>query len=133
MVPAAFPLLQTGLLEIADGDERLEHIEKSIADLQKKLTEDHSLLLSYTLVALDPGIPDSEQALIYTETMVATHWKALRAKFSERPIQLLRAVILNGLYNLGIADAYGARTIYLTASNFYPYAKLGREKILLKK
>lgn len=126
------PLLQAGLLDIGDSDDRLANIEKSIADLQKKLDENRGLLPAYTLVALDPQIQDNEQALVDTETIVATHWKALRAKFSERPIPVLRAVIINALYNLGIDDPYIARIIYLTASNYYPYAKLGREKDIVE-
>jgi hypothetical protein len=126
------PLLQAGLLDIGDSDERLANIEKSIADLQKKLDENRLLLPAYTLVALDPQIQDSEQVLVDTETIVTAHWKALRAKFPERPIPVLRAVMLNALYNLGIDDPYIARIIYLTASNYYPYAKLGREKEIVE-
>lgn len=127
------PFLQAGLLDIGDSDERLGHIEKSIAELQKKLEEDHSLIPQYTLVALDPEISDDEPVLIDTEALVSAHWKALRSKFSERPIPLIRAVILNALYNTGIKNSYIARIIYLTASNFYPYAKLGREKDIVEK
>jgi hypothetical protein len=126
-------LLQSGLLDIGDSDERLKNIEESIADIQAKLGKDLSLLPSYTLVALDPNIPSDDQVLIDTETIVSTHWKALRAKFSERPIPILRAVILNALYNLGTANPLIARIIYLTATNFYPYAKLGRDKIIIEK
>lgn len=126
-------LLQSGLLDIGDSDGRLKNIEESIADIQAKLGKDLLLLPSYTLVALDPNISDDDQVLIDTETVVSTHWKALRAKFSERPIPILRAVILNALYNLGSSDPLIARIIYLTATNFYPYAKLGRDKLIIEK
>ena len=126
------PLLQAGLLDIGDSDERLENIEKSIGDLEKNFKKDLSLLPGYTLVGLDPNINANDPVLEEAETIVATHWKALRAKFSERPIPILRAVILHALYNVGIEDAKIARIIYLTASNFYPYAKLGREKTIVE-
>ena len=127
------PFLQAGLLDIGDKDERLEHITKAIADLRSKLEANKASLISYTLVALDPNIADDDSVLIETEVLVSEHWKALRSKFSERPIPLLRAVILNALYDLGSEDASIARIIYLTASNFYPYAKLGREKSIVEK
>lgn len=126
------PLLQAGLLDIGDSDERLEHIEKSIADLEKKLKGDISLLSNYSLVSLDPNIPGEEPILEDVEKIVSEHWKALRAKFSERPVAILRAVILHALYNAGIEDAIVARIIYLTTSNFFPYAKVGREKDVVK-
>lgn len=126
------PFLQAGLLNIGDSDERLEHVIKAIADLRKKLTEDHSLLIPYTLVSLDPNISDNEKVLIDTEVIVTDHWKALRSKFTERPIPLIRAVILNALFDVGLEDAKLARIIYLTATNFYPYSKLGKEKEIVK-
>lgn len=122
------PLLQAGLLDIGDSDERLANIEKSIADVEAKLKKEQSLLPAYTLVGLDPNINPDEPVLAEVEAIIATHWKALRAKFSETPVPIIRAVILHALYNIGINDAKIARIVYLTATNFYPYAKLGREK-----
>jgi len=127
------PFLQAGLLDIGDNDARLEHITKSIEDLRTKLSASKGLLISYTLVALDPSISDTEPVLVETEAIVSEHWKALRSKFTERPIPLLRAVILCALDDLGSQDASIARIIYLTGSNFYPYAKLGREKDIIEK
>lgn len=125
-------ILQAGLLDLGDSDERLENIEKSIADLEAKLKKQQSLLPAYTLVALDPNINPEEPVLTEVEAIIATHWKALRAKFSERPILIIRAVILHALYNVGIHDAKIARIIHLTATNFYPYAKLEREKSIVE-
>ncbi|UUF12613.1 MULTISPECIES: GTPase-associated system all-helical protein GASH [Flavobacterium] len=127
------PFLQAGLLDIGDSDERLVHITKSIEDLRVKLAANKGLLINYTLVALDPSISDTESVLIDTEAIVSANWKALRSKFTERPIPLLRAVILNALYDLGTENASIARVIYLTATNFYSYAKLGKEKAIIEK
>ncbi|MCT1531318.1 hypothetical protein M3B46_09950 [Sphingobacterium daejeonense] len=127
------PLLQAGLLDIGDSDERLGNIEKSIADVEAKLKKEQSLLPAYTLVGLDPNINPDEPVLAEVEAIITTHWKALRAKFSETPVPINRAVILHALYNVGIEDAKIARIIHLTATNFYPYAKLGREKEIVEK
>ncbi len=126
-------LLQAGLLDIGDSDERLANIEKSIADVEAKLKKEQSLLPAYTLVGLDPNINPDEPVLAEVEAIIATHWKALRAKFPETPVPIIRAVILHALYNIGIADVKIASIVYLTATNFYPYAKLGREKDVAEK
>lgn len=126
-------VLQAGLLDIGDSDERLENIEKSIADLEVKLKKEQTLLPTYTLVALDPNINSEVEVLSEVEAIIANHWKALRAKFSETPVPIIRAVILHALYNVGIGDPKIARIIYLTATNFYPYAKFGREKEVVEK
>lgn len=124
--------LETGLFDIGDQDERLEHLEKSINDLQKDLGKNLSKLPRYTLVALDPNISDKEPVLAETEAIVTEHWKTLRIKHSEMPRQILRGVILNAIYQLGVSNPLAARIIYLTGSNFYPYAKLGKEKDIVK-
>lgn len=127
------PILQAGLLDIGDSDERLANIESAITDLEAKLKETPSLLERYVLTALDSEISTEEPAIIDVEAIIATHWKALRAKFPDRPVQIIRAVIINALYNIGAANVDLARIIYLAASNFYPYAKLGREKVIIER
>ena len=127
------PILQAGLLDIGDSDERLANIESAIVDLEAKLKKTPSLLEHYVLTALDPEISTEEPAIIEVEGIIAAHWKALRAKFPERPVQIIRAVIINALYNIGAANVAFARIIYLAASSFYPYAKLGREKAIIER
>lgn len=83
-------------------------------------------------MALDPNISDTEPILNDTEIIVTTYWKALRGKYPEMPRNILRGVIINALYNIGTAKTIAARIIYLTALNFYPYAKLNNEKILVE-
>jgi len=123
--------LKTGLFDIGDSDERLKWLQESIVDLKKRFEEDNSLLHQFTLVALDPNISDSEPVMIETETIITAHWKALRGKYTEMPRNIIRGVILNALNSVGTADPYAARIIYLTALNFYPYAKLNTEKKLV--
>ncbi len=123
--------LKTGLFDIGDSDERLKWLQESIVELKKKFEEDNSMLHKYTLVALDPNISDIEPVMIETEKIITDHWKGLRGKYTEMPRNIIRGVILNSLNTIGTADPYAARIIYLTALNFYPYAKLNSEKQLV--
>jgi hypothetical protein len=124
--------LKTGYFDIGEQDERLEWLQKSIAELAETLSEDYSLLPKYSLVAIDPNISDTESILTDTETIVTSHWKTLRIKFPGMPRNLLRGVILNALNIVGKADALAARIIYLTTLNFYPYAKLNTESKIVE-
>src|SRR3546814_18164252 len=103
-----------------------------MTDMEAKIKKEQSLLPAYTLVSLDPNINPDEPVLAYVESRIAAQWKALRAKFSETPVPIIRAVILHALYNIGIGDSKIARIIYLTATNYYPYTKLGREKNIVE-
>jgi hypothetical protein len=120
--------LKSGLFDIGDSDDRLKWLQQSIAKLQKKFENNYSLLHKHTLVALDPNISDNEPVMIETETIITTYWKALRGKYNEMPRNIIRGVILNALNNVGTTDPLAARIIYLTALNYYPYAKLNKEK-----
>ncbi|PCI26488.1 MAG: hypothetical protein COB67_09990 [SAR324 cluster bacterium] len=124
--------LKTGLFDIGGADDRLEKLKKSIDDLENIFKNDYSLLSKYTLVAIDPNISDTEPALITTEEIVIKHWEMLRSQYSDMPRNILRGVILNALNNVGSNDPIAARIIYLSALNFYPYAKLNQEKELVK-
>ncbi|PZU13934.1 MAG: hypothetical protein DI622_13755, partial [Chryseobacterium sp.] len=126
------PLLKAGLLNIGDSDERLDNIEKSIIDLEALLKENLDFLPSYTLVALDPNINSSEPVIIEVEDIISEHWKALRAKFTETPVQIIRSVIINALYNIGLENVKIARIIYLTAINLYPFLKFKKEKPVIE-
>lgn len=125
-------ILKAGLFEIGDSDNRLEWLKSSITDLEKKLNEDISLIPTYTLVALDPNISDTEPVLIDTEKIIVKYWEALRVRYNEMPCNIIRGVILNALYNIGLTDTKVARIVYLTATNYYPYAKLNAEKKLIE-
>ncbi|MEQ8473877.1 MAG: GTPase-associated system all-helical protein GASH [Marinoscillum sp.] len=120
--------LKSGLFDIGDSDERLKWLQQSVIALVKLLKKDNSLLPKYSLVALDPNISDKEPVLIEVEEIVTKYWTALRGKYPDMPRNIHRGVILNALMQLGSEDPVAARIIYLTSTNFYPYAKLGKEK-----
>lgn len=120
--------LKSGLFDIGDSDERLKWLQQSVTALVKYLKKNYSLLSKYSLVALDPNIPDKEPILNDVEEIVTKYWTALRGKYPDMPRNIHRGVILNALMQLGREDPVAARIIYLTSTNFYPYTKLGKEK-----
>ena len=123
--------LKSGLFDIGDSDERLKWLQQSVTALVKYLKKDYSLLSKFSLVALDPNISDEEPVLNYVEEIVTKYWKALRGKYPDMPRNIHRGVILNALMQLGAEDPIAARIIYLTSYNFYPYAKLRKEKDII--
>lgn len=124
--------LKSGLFDIGDSDDRLKWLQHSVIDLVKYLKKNYPLLSKYSLVALDPNISDQEPVLIEVEEIVTKHWKALRGKYPDMPRNIHRGVILNALMQMGEEDPIVARIIYLTSSNYYPYAKLGKEKAIVE-
>lgn len=124
--------LKSGLFDIGDSDERLKWLQQSVTALVKYLQKNYSLLPKYSLVALDPNISDKEPILNDVEEIVTKYWTALRGKYPDMPRNIHRGVIMNALMQLGNEDPVAARIIYLTSSNFYPFAKLGKEKTIVE-
>ena len=87
----------------------------------------------YTLVALDPKIAGTEPVITEVEDIIKENWATLRSNRPESPVSIIRSVILSALHKIGIKDADCAQIIYLTATNFYPYAGLGNEKEIVEK
>lgn len=121
-------LLDAQVFTLPDNDERLAQLETSATQLAKKLQENVSDISFYTLVALDPKITGTEPLIVEVEDVIKENWATLRSNRPESPVSIIRSVILSALHTTGTEDADCAQIIYLTATNFYPYAVLGNEK-----
>lgn len=123
--------LELGLFDIGEQDERLDQLQSAIENVKSDLTQHQAKLPQYILVALDKDISPDEPVLLEVEKQVTQHWKTLRQRHKNRPVVLLRGVILNALFELGNATPQFSRIIYLVGSNFYLFASLGKEKELV--
>lgn len=123
--------LELGLFDIGEQDDRLDQLQSAIEKVKSDLTQHQAKIPQYILVALDKDISPDEPVLLEVEKQVTQHWKTLRQRHKDRPVALLRGVILNALFELGNENPQFARIIYLIGSNFYPFASLGKEKELV--
>lgn len=125
-------LLDAQVFTLPDNDDRLAQLEISATQLAKKLQENISDIPFYTLVALDPKITGTEPVIMEVEDVIKANWATLRSNRPESPISIIRSVILSTLYKIGTVNAYCSQIIYLTATNFYPYAVLNNEKEIVE-
>ena len=121
-------LLDAQVFTLPDNDDRLTQLETSATQLAEKLQKNTSDISLYTLVALDPKISGTEPIIIEVENVIKENWTTIRSNRPEPPISIIRSVILSALNKIGTEDADCAQIIYLTATNYYPYAVLENEK-----
>ncbi len=121
-------LLDAQVFTLPDNDDRLVQLEKSVEQLVEKLIKELKELPYYTLVALDSKISPTEPILGEVENIIKTNWTTFRNGRPEAPISIIRSVIIAALNKLGKENSKCAQIIYLTASNFYPYAVLTGER-----
>lgn len=125
-------LLDAQVFTLPDNDERLVQLEKSVDQLAEKLMKELNEIPYYTLVALDSKISPTEPIIGEVENIIKENWTTLRSGRPEAPISIIRSVIIGALNKLGRNDTKCAQIIYLTASNFYPYAVLTGEKEIVE-
>lgn len=121
-----------GLIDIGEQDQRLEWLEAAADALAKGFLKSKRKLVNATLVALDGGLPENEPVFDAVEAAVLTQWKALRAKYPDRPRQILRAVIFRAL-EINQGEEAAASIVWLVGGTFLPHARMGNERPYIEK
>ncbi|HEY0977029.1 MAG TPA: GTPase-associated system all-helical protein GASH [Flavobacteriales bacterium] len=111
--------LNAGLFQIGSDDSRLNEFGKAAEDLSKTLAKAPEKVIPYTLIAIDPQAPVDDPVLGEAEAAVMKQWKSLRNVYAERPVNLLRPVLLQALTTacadspkMAAAIWYSGRTVF---------------------
>ena len=115
--------LENGLLEIGDDAAKFDYLAKAAKDLAKNLSKHKAKLISYTLIALDSEASSDDGIFLEVEIIIKKHWTTLRAKFTDMPRQILRAVIWEALEIAGQDVQIGA-IVWLVGGACLPYSRL---------
>ncbi|MDH5718758.1 MAG: hypothetical protein OEZ22_14120 [Spirochaetia bacterium] len=118
-----------------DDPEHIENLKKASVALQRFLEnkKNKPKIISYTLVALDPTIPDDEPIVGEVEALIIKQWPAFRnsvVKTKDKQITYIQAVILEALSKLS-KDEKSAAIVWHTGCNIVSHYKLaGQEEVL---
>jgi hypothetical protein len=125
-------LLNAGLIDKLDGnDERFTKMEKAAEAVAQQLREQPPLLIRAILAGLDPDIPADDPLLVQAEQALINEWKSMRSVHTDRPVNLLRAILLAAC-NLAVEDGDNAAIIWLTASDTLPMLSLDKEEAVVR-
>ncbi len=128
------------LPSIGGNDDIYNSLQDAAKAIAMDLGENHAKIPTYALVAFDNQITANEPVLVAVETQIQVHWKMLRSQFTDMPIALYRAVILQAFEHLIIEepdedeadDSYfdtdAANIIYLTVNDVFPYINLAQQE-----
>lgn len=121
-------LLNAGLIDKLDGnDDRFTKMEKATEAVAQELRDQPPLLIRAILAALDPDIPADDLALVQAEQALINEWKSMRSVHTDRPVNLLRAILLAAC-KLAAEDGDNAAILWLTATDMLPMLRLGKEE-----
>ncbi|WP_421825911.1 GTPase-associated system all-helical protein GASH [Larkinella sp.] len=124
--------LDARLFTIAEENSNYQFLTATIPLFEKAISKNKSKIIAATLVALDQHIPQDEPILDEVEELLKKKWPLVRNKYTDRPSTLLRAIILESLYNLRQENKVTANLIWLTGSNFFPFVSASNETPILQ-
>lgn len=123
--------LDARLFTIAEENSNYQFITATIPLFKKVIAKNRGKIISATLVALDQNIPQDDPILDEVEGLLKKNWPLVRNKYTDRPITLLRAIILESLYILMLDNTVIANIIWLTGSNFFFFTNANSETPIL--
>jgi hypothetical protein len=129
--------LDLGMLNIGDDDTKFDLLVKTSDTVSQLLIENPSKLINFTNASIDPDLSADDPSLAEIEALLKEEWKTFANKFSNRPVPLLRAVMLQAIANSAVTsnettDPDIAGIISLSGISLFPYLQLGREEKFIK-
>ena len=121
--------LKQNLISI-DQNEEFTFLSKAAADVEKRIGGKKNRIIQAALVAFDPQAIPAEPLVSEVQEIITSKWKAFPSKCYDRPVPYVRAVLLAALQKLA-AQPELAGIIWLTASNYLPYADGAEREISL--
>ena len=127
------PILQAFLNQnviTIDQNDEFTFMTKAAVDFEKRLRTKKSRVSRVAQVAFDPNTQPDEPVVAEVQELITSKWKAFPSKCNDKPVPYVRAVMLAALQSLS-ADVTYAGIIWLTVSNYFPYAGLAQREAAL--
>lgn len=133
-------ILQTYLNEQhikTDVPENIDSLKKAVREVEKRLTTKKmkSDIISYTLVALDPKVKDSDPVVQQVEGIIISKWPAFKNSVTatnDKSTTYVRAVILESLGQLSKDNVATAALVWLTARDVIGHFQLDAEESVIR-
>lgn len=124
-----FPLFERyqkkGLIPaLGSSDEIYKKLMTSVDDIVKLFLAQPEKLSVYVLVALDNNATEDEPVFEEVETLTSQNWQMLRSHFTNMPISLYRALILEAVCRTIVGREDFAAALWYIASDIFPLANI---------
>lgn len=127
MTELLMELLEAGLIEKVDGDDaRMAKIEKAAGVVAQELQKHPPGLIRAVLAGLDPDVPADDPAIVQAKQALVAEWRSMASVYTDTPIGLLRAILLEACSQVGEAGDKAA-VLWFTVADTLPLRRLGRE------
>ncbi len=119
--------LQANLLSTLGSDEqRYKHVAQAAEDVTARLAKAPAELITFSQVAFQPAPDSSDPAIVLVYDALKAHWKLIDNVYAqERPVTLLRAVMLEVVSRLCASDKRLAAIVYHANASAFAYRRYG--------
>lgn len=119
--------LDIGAINLNSDDTKLEKLRSTVRDLSAALRKAPAKTICFTMVAADPSVPATDP--VVEEAMVALRkrWETVANAFTGRPVNILRAVLLDAIVQAAREDDAIAVAFVNTARNALAHAETAAE------
>ena len=119
--------LEIGAINLNSDDTKLEKLRITSKDLSASLRKAPSKTVSFTMVAADPSVPPTDPVMEEAMAALRKRWETVSNAFTGRPVNVLRAVLLDAIVQAAREDDAIAVTFTNTARNALAHAETADE------
>ncbi len=119
--------LEIGAFNLNSDDTKLEKLRSTVKDLSASLRKAPSKTVSFTMVAADPSISPTDPVLEEAMAALRKRWETVSNAFTGRPVNVLRAVLLDAIVQAARVDDTIAVAFVNTARNALAHAETANE------
>ena len=122
--------LNKRLINVGGDDDKLEHLRQTAVDLAGILEMTPAKACPFALVAFDPHVPATDPTIIEVEDVLRKRWQTYVNTFSDTPVTVFRAMLLNALISACGRNETVAAAFVALARNVLPFMEVGDEQEL---
>ena len=119
--------LEIGAFNLNSDDTKLDKLRTTAKDLSAALRKAPSKTVSFTMVAADPSVPPTDPVVEEAMTALRKRWETVANAFAGRPVNVLRAVLLDAVVQTAREDDAIAVAFVNTARNALAHAETADE------
>lgn len=119
--------LEIGAINLNSDDTKLEKLRTTAKDLSVALRKEPAKTVSFTMVAADPSVPPTDPVVEEAMAALRKRWETVSNAFTGRPVNVLRAVLLDAIVQTAREDDAIAVAFVNTARNALAHAETADE------
>ena len=122
--------LSNGLIDVKGDDAKLEKLKSTSQDLAAALKHSPQKTAPFALIAFDPAAPADDPVIREAIEVLQKQWPTYVNTFDGTPVAVIRAMLLEALFQTSIADDNIAVTFVACARNVLPHIEVGHEQTI---